>query len=124
MSTSENEEIFTTWTKEITEDKVSIVYLCGELDASSAPGFLSDMQNLVGSGKNLIMDTHLLSYIDSTGVSAILSTKHALERVHHKLCIVGCHGLLSKILDITRMDREIECYDDIDQAMAELNAGG
>jgi len=124
MTTSDSEEIFTTWTKDLDVDQVSIVYLCGELDASSAPAFLSDMQVLVNNQRNLVMDSHLLSYIDSTGVSALLSMKNALEKNGRKLCIVGSHGLLSKILHVTRVESEIKCFDNLDDAIEDLQSVG
>ena len=121
VSASSEENIFTTCTCELADIGATIVYLCGELDASSAPGFLADMQGIMNRGQSLIIDAHLLSYIDSTGASAILSTKSALASEGRTLSIVGSHGLLAKILHITRMDEEIKCYQDVDSAVADMN---
>lgn len=117
MSVSESDEIFTTWSSDIADNEMSVVCLCGELDASSTPSFITDMQQLLNRRRNVIMDVHLLEYVDSTGVAAILSTKNALEALGRKLSLVGCHGLLTKILKITRIENEIKCYDEIDQAV-------
>lgn len=124
MSTSENEEILTTWTSELDDRDLAAVYLCGELDASSAPSFLSDVRGLADGRKNVAVDVHLLTYIDSTGVSALLSIKNALKRVGKRMCLVGCHGVLTKILEITRVDRELPCFDDLDAAIAQMESGG
>lgn len=121
---SANEEVFTTWTKQLDDVAVSIVYLCGELDASGAPAFLADMQPLISAQRSLIMDTHLLSYIDSTGLGAMFSIKQALQHVGRGICIVGAHGLLSKIIQMTRADREFRCYDNVDEAMNEYGTLG
>ena len=119
-----DEDVFTTWTKDLNGAAVAVVYLCGELDASSVPAFLTDMHGITDSGKSIMMDTHLLSYIDSTGVGALFSIKQALRAKGHGLCIVGAHGLLSKILDVTRLNREVNCYESADEAMAEINSPG
>lgn len=121
---SAEEEVFTTWTKQLDDAAVSIVYLCGELDASSAPTFLTDMQPLINAERSLVMDTHLLSYIDSTGLGAMFSIKQALARAGRGICIVGAHGLLSKIMQVTRADHEFHCYDNVDEAMTEYGSLG
>lgn len=121
--TPADEDVFTTWTKDLNGDLVCI-YLCGELDASGVPAFLTDMHGITGRGKNLILDAHLLSYIDSTGLGALFSIKQALEAKGHSMCLVGCHGLLAKILDLTRLDSKVKCYENLDDAVAEVSAPG
>lgn len=120
MSVSENGEIFTTWATDLDECDLSVACLVGELDASSAPGFILDMQELLNRRRNVIMDVHLLEYIDSTGVAAMLSTKIALESLGRRLLLVGCHGLLSKILHITRIESEFCCYEEIEDAVESI----
>jgi len=115
-----NEEVFTTWTKDLDDSSVSVAYLCGELDASSVPTLLGHLHPLVSSDRSVIVDAHLLSYIDSTGLSALLSIKQALERSGRGLCIVGAHGLLTKILQLTRADHEFQCYETMDEALTDI----
>ena len=122
MPVPESEEIFTTWTSDLDDRDISLVFLCGELDASSAPVFLADMRNVIKQGKHTVMDVHLLDYVDSTGVGAILSTRNALHEIGRQMCLIGCHGLLTKILQLTRIDRELVCLDDIETAKAEIRA--
>jgi len=114
-----NEEVFTTWIKSL-DDFVSVAYLCGELDASSVPVLLEHLHPLVSGNRSVVVDAHLLSYIDSTGLSALLSIKQALERSGRRLCIVGAHGLLTKILQLSRADHEFQCYETIEEALAEI----
>lgn len=119
-----NEEVFTTWTKELEGTPVSVIGLCGELDASSVPAFLSDIHELISGVRSIIMDCHLLSYIDSTGLGSLLSIKQALSAKGRGMCVVGAHGLLIKILDISRANREFRCYETVDEAMAEVGSPG
>jgi anti-sigma B factor antagonist len=119
-----NDEVFTTWTKELDDGQVSIIYLCGELDASSVPTLLSELHDVVNGKRNIMIDTHLLSYIDSTGLGALFSIKQALQGTGRGLCLVGAHGLLPKILQITRADSEFHCYENADEAMAEAVSPG
>ncbi|MCL5103999.1 MAG: STAS domain-containing protein [Armatimonadetes bacterium] len=123
MPVPESEEIFTTWTSDLDDRDISLVFLCGELDASSVPGFLADMQRVIKQGKHTVMDVHLLDYVDSTGVGAILSTRNALHESGRQMCLIGCHGLLTKILQLTRIDRDLCCLDNLEAATAEIRAG-
>lgn len=120
MSAADNGETFTTWASDLNECDLSVACLCGELDASSAPGFIMDMQELLNRRRNVIMDVHLLEYIDSTGVAAMLSTKAALESMGRRLLLVGCHGLLTRILHITRIESELCCYEEIEDAVESI----
>lgn len=120
MSFPDSEEVFTTWTSDVEGHDISVVFLCGELDASSVPGFLSDMQQVIDLKKHVIMDVHLLEYVDSTGVGAILSLGNVLRDGGMQLRLVGCHGLLTRILQMIQIDREICCLEDIDAAVADI----
>lgn len=122
MPTSE-EEVFTTWTSELEGHNVSVMCLCGELDASTVPTFVSEVQDVIARHRDIIMDVHLLSYIDSTGVGTLLSTKNALRSGGKKICLVGCHGLLTKIIHMIRVERELKCFDDIETAVVEMETG-
>jgi anti-anti-sigma factor len=117
-----DDEVFTTWASEITEPKASVVFLCGELDASSSPSFLGDMQGAVDPRRDMVMDVHLLSYVDSTGVAAILSIDNAVRAAGRRMCLVGCHGLMSKILDNMGVRARLVCCDDMEQVAERLAA--
>lgn len=118
-----DDDVFTTWSKDLSATAVCI-YLCGELDASGVPAFVSEMRGVTAGTKNVVMDAHLLSYIDSTGIGALFSVKQALERKGQAMCLVGCHGLLSKILDMTRLGMKVKCYETVDDALAAFESTG
>lgn len=115
------EDVFTSLTEDIPCSDVSIWCLCGELDASTVPIFLAEARRIIEQQRNVIMDVHLLEYVDSTGVSAMLSIRNALKTVEKNLCIVGCHGLLTKILRLTQVETELQCVDGLDSAFEALN---
>jgi len=123
MTTSGEEEIFTIWMDDSGKYDASVVYLCGELDASTVPGFLSEIKKILNRSQNTILDVHLLSYADSTALAAILSINNSLRREEKGLYLAGCHGVLAKILHITHVDEEIECFEDVDSAEEKIKAG-
>ena len=58
MCAPSDEEIFTTWTSELDDQNLTVVCLCGELDASSAPSFLADTKAIANRGRNVVMDVN------------------------------------------------------------------
>lgn len=120
MPAPDYEEVFATWTDDVADTQTSVVCLCGELDASVTAAFLSEMQQLVARRRNVVLDVHLLSYVDSTGLAAMMSVRNALEAADRSLSLVGCHGLLHKILHITRVDTQIRCFDDLESAIGAI----
>jgi anti-sigma B factor antagonist len=119
----EENEVFTTWTSDLEEKDICVMCLVGELDVSTAPILLNDIRGVIALRKHLILDVHLLSYIDSTGLSTLLSAQTAKQELGGSVCLVGCHGLVTKILAITRIEQRIKCFADVDTAVAELNKG-
>ena len=117
MSVTGNEEIFTSWVSQLDEAGATVICLCGELDATSAPSFLNDVCPYTNRRRNVILDVHLLSYADSTGVAAIISMRTAIETAGGGLFLVGCHGILNKILDTLGPTSRPPCFDDLDQAI-------
>lgn len=122
MASANNAEVFSTWVTEVGGGDACVVYMCGELDASSAPSFLTDIKDVIAGRHNVIMDVHLLQYADSTGVSAILSTRNALARDGLNMCLVGCHGLFARILHTIRADSQFRLFDDVDSAIDEMKS--
>lgn len=120
MSETDKDEVFSSLVKDVESTGVSVLCLCGELDASTVPGFLADARDVIKRRRNVIVDVHLLDYVDSTGVAAMLSTRNALVSEGRKMCLVGCHGLLSKVLQITQAETELPCLDNLDTAIERL----
>lgn len=119
-----DDEVFTTWIKNLDDLPVAVVYLCGQLDASSVPALLGDLYEVINGYRSIMFDAHLLSYIDNTGLGALFSIKQAMHGRGRSVCIVGAHGLLSKILSASGTDAEFRCYQTADEAMAEVMTPG
>ncbi len=119
-----DDEVFTTWIKNLDDLPVAVVYLCGELDASSVPALLGDLYEVINGYRSILFDAHLLSYIDNTGLGALLSIKQAMQSSGRGLCIVGAHGLLTKILSASGADVEFRCYQTAEEAMADVAMPG
>ncbi len=119
-----DDEVFTTWIKNLDDLPVAVVYLCGEMDASSVPALLGDLYEVINGCRSIMLDAHLLSYIDNNGLDALVSIKRALRDSGRGVCIVGAHGLLVKILDGSGADVDFKCYQTVEEAIAEVMVPG
>ncbi len=94
---------------------------CAErLDASTTPAMLTQVHEVMGKGADVVVDVHLLSYVDSTGLAAILSLRNALSGAGKRMYLAGCHGLVQRILQITSIHKEFKCFEDVDAAAAHM----
>lgn len=111
------EEIFTAFVEDFEGADISLLCLCGELDASSVSGFLLELQHVIERKNDLVMDVHLLEYVDSAGIAAMLSARNALADFGKRIYLVGCHGLFSKIIHITQTEGELLCFEDLESVV-------
>jgi anti-anti-sigma factor len=76
--------------------------LSGELDMATAPQLAAAFSEVLPSDRPLMVDARQLSFMDSSGIQAII----AACKVAADSCIVlhGVHGEVQKVLEITGID--------------------
>ena len=104
------------------QDDSIVVYMIGECDIQTVPQLMEELSRAIHGEKNIILDVHLLTYIDSTGILAIISTQESLNEQRKQLRIVGAHGIFSKVAKIVRLDRVVNFYDTVEDAKSGINA--
>jgi len=105
----------------VEQDHWLVVYMIGECDMETVPQLMDELSKAIHEGKNVILDVHLLTYIDSTGISAVASAQRSLAEEGRVLRIVGSHGLFAKAIQLCRLDRLVELYDTVEDARQGLN---
>jgi len=88
------------------EQELTIVkVLETRLDASLAPEFKTQMEEIVSSGKlNIILDISNLTFMDSSSLGAMVVVLKMMGN-NGKLLICGAKGIVSDLFTLTRMDR-------------------
>lgn len=98
-----------------------IVEVCGEVDLSTASEFKSAIHKIVEDGhKHIIIDMSQISYMDSSGFGVLLG---ACKRVHPQngtIRLVGCNPIISRMLNITRLDILFQIYGTLEEALKEV----
>ena len=85
-----------------TEGEASVA-LDGELDVAHAPRVGRMLRTLVESGCNASIDASAVSFIDATGVAALISARDRAAGVGRALVIVSASEPVLRMLELTAM---------------------
>jgi len=105
----------------IEQNDFLVVYMIGECDIETVPQLMEELSRAIHNGKNVILDVHLLTYIDSIGISAIVSTQENLREDGKQLRIVGAHGIFSRVVKLVHLDQIVEFFDTVEDAKNGIN---
>jgi anti-sigma B factor antagonist len=85
----------------------------GRLDAVTAPQLKSRLKGLVAGGhRQLVVDLVDVSFIDSSGLSALVSGFKAAREVGGTLKLTGLNEQTRLAFHLSRLDRVFEFYSD------------
>jgi stage II sporulation protein AA (anti-sigma F factor antagonist) len=107
-------------------DDCLIVQVTGELDMHTAPVFKEkvtktmDKQNL----DNLILDFKMISFIDSSGLGAILGRYRSLKKKGGQIALVHLKPQIRKIFSLAGLLKIMDLYGSEKEAIKTINEGG
>lgn len=101
-------------------DDSVVLYMVGECDIGTVPALTQELRRAIVESKHVVLEVHLLTYIDSTGVSAIASAQESLVQGKRQLRIVGSHGLFDRIMRLTKLDGQIPLDNSVDESLAAI----
>ncbi|MBP2704543.1 STAS domain-containing protein [Microbispora sp. RL4-1S] len=83
---------------------VTIVTVTGELDIATGDLFRDAIRDLLLQGRTrIVIDTSELGFCDSSGLEALLDARDATMFTGGAMRLAGVHGVLSVVLDATRL---------------------
>jgi anti-sigma B factor antagonist len=99
--------------------------LDSRLDAAGAADFKARVGGRHEAGPPLlVLDLAAVEFVDSTGLSAILSTFRRLPADGGgALALAGCRKPVVELIKLTRLDRVLKLFDSTDQAVEALAPG-
>jgi anti-sigma B factor antagonist len=99
---------------------VAVVELQGELDSDSIELFQNTITPL-SSGEDrkggIVLDMSDVGFIDSAGLEQLLSVRDYCNENDCQLRLAGLDETLMKILEVTRLENEFECYAELAEAV-------
>lgn len=102
-------------------EKRATVRLVGRLDASSAPILRDALKDCVAHDLTaLVVDMEGISFIDSSGLSALVSGFRSAREQEGTL-VLACAGPQVRVaLELTRLNQVFAIYEDVEAALASL----
>jgi anti-sigma B factor antagonist len=101
-----------------------IICVSGEIHVSTAPQFARRLSAAIESGKTaVVLDMTNVEFIDSTGLSVLLSGLRLVTQKHGRMAIVCSNPTVLRLFQITSLDDTFDIFDDRPQAIAHVTQG-
>ena len=105
------------------DDDVLVLVADGGLNSATAEEFLQSIQKLVDAGlPKIIVDCEKLEHISSFGLSVLIRLPHNLKRHGGNVKVCNVPGMVVQVLTLTRLNRVLEIYPDVNKARAAFKA--
>ena len=102
-------------------DDAYVIALAGEVDLYTAPEFKQQLLEVIGQGgKEVVVDFSDTTFIDSTTLGVLVGGVKRLRTNDGQLSLVCSDRNITKIFEITGLDRVFDIYPDREAAVASL----
>jgi len=103
---------------------VWVVTLRGEIDAYGAPSLREDLRALVEDRDALavVIDLAAVTFLDSSGLGAIVGTLRRLRERDGRLAIVQPENAASRIFEHTGLDAVLDLHGGLEDALSAATA--
>jgi anti-sigma B factor antagonist len=107
------------------QDSVQVISLTGEVDLYTAPEFKQELLRVIGDGaKQVVVDFTDTTFIDSTTLGVLVGGVKRLRPEGGQLSLVCSDRNITKIFEITGLDRVFTIYGSRDEALNALASSG
>ena len=105
-------------------DGTSLISLAGEVDLYTAPEFKQQLLEVIGEGaKTVLVDLTDTTFIDSTTLGVLVGGVKRLRPNGGQLALVCDDRNITKIFEITGLDKVFTIYPTREDAVAQLGDG-
>jgi stage II sporulation protein AA (anti-sigma F factor antagonist) len=98
-------------------DDVLVVEATGELDLSTVPELIEKLRD-TGDVKGVVVDFMMLTFMDSSGLHAMLAARRRLGSRGQGVAVACPPGAVRRILELTGTEALLEVRDDLEDALA------
>ena len=106
-------------------DDAYVIALSGEVDLYTAPEFKQQLLDVIGQGaKDVIIDFSDTTFIDSTTLGVLVGGVKRLRTNDGQLSLVCSDRNITKIFEITGLDRVFTIYPTRQDALGQLELDG
>jgi anti-sigma B factor antagonist len=95
-----------------------VIALAGEVDLYTAPEFKQQLLDVIGGGaKHVVVDFSETTFIDSTTLGVLVGGVKRLRPAGGQLSIVCTDRNITKIFEITGLDKVFQIYESREEAL-------
>lgn len=95
----------------------TVLRVKGEVDVYTSPSFRSELIRLIEQGGNrMVLDLLDVDFMDSTGLSVLISGKRRTNEREGDLRLVCADGPVRKILTVTGLDKVFSIHSSVEDA--------
>ena len=106
-------------------DDAYVISLTGEVDLYTAPEFKQQLLDVIAKGaKGVVVDFSNTTFIDSTTLGVLVGGVKRLRASEGQLSLVCSDRNITKIFEITGLDRVFTIYPTRDEAVAKTSSPG
>jgi anti-sigma B factor antagonist len=111
-------------TEQLSDDSY-VISLAGEVDLYTAPEFKQQLLDVIAQGgKNVVVDFTNTTFIDSTTLGVLVGGVKRLRTNEGQLSLVCSDRNITKIFEITGLDRVFTIYATRNEAVEQLQTPG
>lgn len=104
------------------KNSIIILEIKGEIDLYNAPEIKDIVTKLIEDKKyDIIINLARVSYIDSSGIGALISSLSNLKKYQGSLKIINVFASVKKVFELTKLTSFFEIYEGEDQALDSFN---
>jgi anti-sigma B factor antagonist len=97
----------------------TVVALGGELDLATQGELRTLLNDLVVAGQvHLVLDLSEVTFLDSTGIGALIGTRRRVHAFQGSLALVCPGEAVMKIFTITGLEKVFDLHETLDSALA------
>lgn len=105
-----------------TKGDIVILQIVGEIDLYNAPEIKDIISKLIEERcYNVVIDLEKVSYIDSSGIGALISSLSNLKKYHGGLKIINVYASVRKVFELTKLTSFFEIFDSEEEAIYSFN---
>jgi anti-sigma B factor antagonist len=105
------------------DDKSYVISLAGEVDLYTAPEFKQQLLEVIGQGaRNVVVDFSDTTFIDSTTLGVLVGGVKRLRTNDGQLSLVCNDRNITKIFEITGLDRVFTIYANREEAVSGIES--
>ena len=96
----------------------TVVALSGEIDLSNHVALRTELNDLIVNGAvDLVVDLSRVTFMDSTGLGALIGTRRRVHAFHGSLALVLTNEAILRVFEVTGLDNVFDIHPSLESAL-------